>query len=181
MGEIVKHKPVMLIAAITSRYEPALKWAADQATNQWGEIYLRSPVYDFTETDFYTESMGTNLKKQFLAFGTLIDPVTLAETKIRSNQWEQSYCDLTDHDEARPLNIDPGYISEAKLVLATTKDRDHRIYLQQGIFAEVTLHFRGRKWTSSRWTYPDYQRPDFQEFFTKCRSNLRDRIRSGER
>lgn len=80
-------------------------------------------------------------------------------------------------DESRPLNIDPGYISEAKLVLATTKDRDHRIYLSGGIFAEVTLHFRAKQWTSSRWTYPDYQREDFQAFFTKCRNLLRERIK----
>jgi hypothetical protein len=181
MGEIVKHKPVMLIAAVTSRHESALAWAAETATRHWGKLALQSPVFDFTETDFYTQSMGTELKKQFLAFDNLIDPVELAETKLKSNDWEVEYSNASEHSELRPLNIDPGYISEAKLVLATTKDRDHRIYLQQGIFAEVTLHFRGRKWTASRWTYPDYQRPDFQEFFTKCRSLLRERIRTAGR
>ena len=181
MGEIVKHKPVLLIAAVTSRYESALQWTIEQTTCQWGKLALQSPVYEFTETDFYTQSMGTELKKQFLVFDEMIDPGDLAPTKILSNQWELEYAGQTDHEEERPLNIDPGYISEAKLVLATTKDRDHRIYLQQGIFAEVTLHFRGKQWTSSRWTYPDYQRPDFQAFFTNCRNLLRERIRNSYR
>lgn len=178
MGEIVKHKPVMLIAAVTSRYDGALQWATEEATQCWGELCLQSPVFDFTETGFYTETMGTGLKKQFLAFDKLISPGEIAPTKILSNDWEQQYADNSDHAQVRPLNIDPGYISEAKLVLVTTKDRDHRIYLQQGIFAEVTLHFRGGQWTSSRWTYPDYQRDDFQQFFVKCRELLRARIRS---
>jgi hypothetical protein len=178
LGEITKHKPVFLIAAVTSRYESALAWTVEQTTAQWGRLALQSSVYDFTETDFYTESMGTELKKQFLVFDELIGPGELAPTKILSNQWEQQYTDQFEHPEARPLNIDPGYISEAKLVLATTKDRDHRIYLEKGIFAEVTLHFRAKQWTSSRWTYPDYQRADFQEFFTNCRNLLRERIRN---
>lgn len=58
-------------------------------------------------------------------------------------------------------------------MLATTKDRDHRIYLDNGIFAEVTLHYRQGVWEKSRWTYPDYQRPDFHEFFNQCRAYLR--------
>ena len=181
MGEIVNHKPVMLIAAVISRHESALNWAVEKTTCHWGSLALQSPVFDFTETNFYAKSMGTDLKKQFLAFDNLIDPAELAATKLNSNDWEIEYSTASDQPEQRPLNIDPGYISEAKLVLATTKDRDHRIYLQQGIFAEVTLHFRGRKWTASRWTYPDYQRSDFQEFFTKCRSMLRDRIRTDGR
>ena len=181
MGDIVKHKPVMLISAVTSRYESALAWTVEQTTRHWGKLALQSSVFDFTETDFYTESMGTELKKQFLAFDGLIDPGEIAPTKLLSNELEEKYAAQANHPEQRPLNVDPGYISEAKLVLATTKDRDHRIYLEQGVFAEVTLHFRGRQWTSSRWTYPDYQRPDFQEFFTKCRQLLRDRIRTAGR
>lgn len=181
MGEITVHNPVMLIAAVTSRYDEALQWAARQATAQWGELMLASPVFDFTETSFYNESMGTDLKKQFLAFDPLFDPGQIASTKHISNDWEKEYAAQADHPESRPLNIDPGYISEAKLVLVTTKDRDHRIYLQNGIFAEVTLFFRSKQWMHSRWTYPDYQRDDFQDFFTQCRTELRDRIRAARR
>ena len=76
------------------------------------------------------------------------------------------------HPEPRPLNLDPGYITAAKLVLASTKDHAHRIYLQDGIYAEVTLAYRHRAWQPLEWTYPDYRRADFQEFFTRCREFL---------
>jgi hypothetical protein len=79
--------------------------------------------------------------------------------------------------ETRPLNLDPGYVSEAKLVLATTKDRDHRLYLQRGIYAEVTLHYYHRKWTPRDWTYPDYRSDEYHLFLDKCRDYLRQRLR----
>jgi hypothetical protein len=76
--------------------------------------------------------------------------------------------------ESRPLNLDPGYLTEAKLVLASTKDRDHRVYLDRGIYAEVTLHYqRGRGWQPRPWTYPDYRSEPYLQFFTRCRQYLR--------
>jgi hypothetical protein len=75
----------------------------------------------------------------------LIDPGRLAEIKRLTNEWEAEYAALEIHPEPRPLNLDPGYITAAKLVLASTKDQGHRIYLRDGIFAEVTLRFvRGK-------------------------------------
>ena len=77
----------------------------------------------------------------------------------------------------RPLNLDPGYITDSKLVLASTKNHAHRIYLAEGIFAEITLRFQGGQWRPWEWTYPDYRRADFQQFFTDCRNYLRQRDR----
>jgi hypothetical protein len=71
------------------------------------------------------------------------------------------------------LNLDPGYITQAKLVLASTKDHAHRIYLADGIFAEVTLSYKHRRWQPHEWTFPDYRRDDYQAFFTQCRDYLR--------
>ncbi len=181
MGQILEHKPVLLITAISSRYPEAFDWAAEQTAENWGPIVKKSPVFDFTETGFYSKSMGDDLKKQFIAFENLIDPADIAAQKHVSNQWEQQFAEETDFDVSRPINIDPGYLSEAKLVLVTTKDRDHRIYLKDGIFAEVTLYFRHNEWTKSRWTYPDYQRADFQDFFSECRQYLRKKIQQYNR
>ena len=72
-----------------------------------------------------------------------------------------------------PLNLDPGYVTLAKLVLASTKDHAHRIYLADCIYAEVTLSYRGGAWQPFEWTYPDYRRADFHVFFTRCRELLR--------
>ena len=141
-------------------------------TGQFGERLLTSESFPFTETDYYLKSMGTDLHKQFLAFETRIDPATLPAIKAQTNRWEAGYAQQAEHPEARPLNLDPGYITRAKLVLASTKDHAHRIYLQDGIYAEVTLGFRKGAWYGLPWTYPDYRREDFQDFFTRCREQL---------
>ncbi len=144
---------------------------------EWGSSALISDAFLFDDTTYYTKSMGTDLKKAFVTFEQLVDPASLPKIKNQTNHWEIDYAKLASHDVPRPLNLDPGYISEAKLVLATTKDRDHRIYLDQGIYAETTLYFRSGKWCEREWTYPDYRREDYQEFFSRCREYLRSRYR----
>src|SRR6185295_8579129 len=123
-------------------------------------------------TDYYEATMGAGLGKTFLAFERLADPALVADWKLLTGEWEAEYASLGRHAEARPLNLDPGYITPAKLVLASTKDHAHRIYLGGGIFAEVTLSYRQRKWQPHEWTYPDYRRDDFRRFFTQCREWL---------
>lgn len=174
MGEIRPLSRSLLICALISRYPEALRWGQAQLETRWGAAALISPEFAFEETGFYASSMGSQLLKQFVAFQPgVFDPAELAACKLETNAWEADYAQQGRHPEARPLNLDPGYLTEAKLVLATTKDRDHRIYLHSGIYAEVTLHWLRGAWVAERWTYPDYQREDFQVFFTSCREHLR--------
>lgn len=177
MGRPTPHSPVTLIMAVTSRYQEALTWAAEQAALAWGPVADRSEVFDFSETDYYQATMGDDLKKQFLAFERAIDPARLPETKLQTGDWEHEYARQAGHPEPRPLNLDPGYLTAAKLVLASTKDHSHRLYLDRGIFAEVTLYFRQGRWQHREWTYPDYRRDDFQAFFLRVRENWQRRAR----
>jgi hypothetical protein len=173
MGSPADPSSVLLIVAAFSRHDSALAWAREKTAAAWGPIALVSPAFEFTETNYYQSTMGGSLKKQFLAFQHPIDPSRLAELKLQANEWESEYAALQQHSEPRPLNLDPGYITLAKLVLASTKDHAHRIYLGQGIYAEITLYFRDGCWQPGPWTYPDYRRPDFQQFFDLCRDYLK--------
>lgn len=166
----------MLIMATISRYDEAIAWAAQRAEEEWGAVALTSDPFMFDNTYYYRDTMGVPLKKVFLAFETLIDPDRLAAIKRLTCQWEEEYNAAANVPEQRALNLDPGYLTEAKLVLATTKDRDHRIYLSQGIYAEITLHYYQHEWNCHRWTYHDYRREDYHEFFTQCRSAIRSQL-----
>ena len=179
MGAITESKPVLLLLGAFSRHDAALDWARQTAEANWGPIALTSEVFSFDDTTYYEKTMGAGLKKMFIAFEQMIDPTQLIDIKIRTNNFEEQYRAENDHPEPRPLNLDPGYVTEAKLVLATTKDRDHRLYLGRGIFAEVTLHYYRGIWTPHPWTYPDYQSAGYHQFFTECRNYLRARYRSG--
>jgi hypothetical protein len=177
MGQIQPPQPVLLILAAFSRHPSALEWAAQRAAQVWGPIALSSPHFEFRETRYYESTMGEGILKTFLAFEELIEPGRLIEFKHAANAWEDDYRAERDLPELRPLNLDPGYLSEAKLVLATTKDRDHRLYLGQGIFGEVTLVYQRHQWQPRPWTYPDYCRADYHQFFMRCRDYLRQRNR----
>jgi hypothetical protein len=172
MGTTHEPDAVLLLVAVSSRYQAALNWARVRIESQFGRLALVSEAFAFTETDYYTATMGIELKKQFVVGEQRIDPGSLAKIKRQTNSWEAEYAALGEHLEPRPLNLDPGYITPAKLVLASTKDHAHRIYLGEGIYAEVTLAFRQRQWQPMEWTYPDYRRADYQAFFTQCREYL---------
>jgi hypothetical protein len=177
MGEPTPHAPVLLLLAAFSRHGDALDWARQRARETWGEILAESARFDFAETNYYDATMGPGLKKVFFAFRRPFDPVELVEIKLETNRWEAEYAAAAGHPEPRPLNLDPGYLTLAKLVLASTKDFAHRVYLSRGIYAEVTLQYRHRRWQHHEYTFADYRRADYQEFFTQCRDILTNRKR----
>lgn len=176
MGRVKEPIPVVLIVAAFSRYREALDWSRNVTQARWGKIILESPELSFAQTSFYEAEMGSGLVKQIFAFEKLIDPGTIPDYKLAANALEDQYRQSANWPEKRPLNLDPGYVTEAKLVLATTKDRDHRVYLRDGILAEVTLHHQDGIWKPRPWTYPDYARPDVHAFLSQCRQYLRERL-----
>jgi len=174
-AEIVE--PVIRLCAVISRHKATRQRAVAQLTASWGKPLRISDELPFEAGGFYQRSMGDNLVKQLVAFTGLVDPAELARWKLQTNQWESEEAQQHRAPEPRPLNLDPGYVSQAKLVLATTKDRDHRIYLREGIFAEVTLNYMRKAWVHHRWTYPDYRTTEVAEFLTTCREYLREQLR----
>lgn len=179
MGKPAVPSSVLLLMAAFSRYDEALSWGRRRAVEAWGPVVLESSAFDFSQTAYYQSTMGPGLRKVFWAFERLVDPATLVDLKLQTNQWEDDYAALGQHPEVRPLNLDPGYLTLAKLVLASTKDFTHRICLSRGIFAEVTLYYRHHRWQHHEWTFPDYRREDYQQFFSQCRDYLYQQTREG--
>lgn len=177
MGAVSPPLPALLLIAAFSRHDSALDWVARRVSGAWGEIALASPRFEFAETSYYESSMGAGLKKCFWACREPIDQGRIADLKLTANAWEEEYSRFAGHAEGRPLNIDPGYLTAAKVVLASTKDHAHRIYISQGIYAEVTLYYRRNAWRAHDWTFPDYRRADYHAFFSECRDYLKHYVR----
>ncbi len=177
MAEPKAPSPVLRILAAVGRYDEALVWARGRAVAAWGPVALESPPLEFGQTHYYDATMGPGLRKVFFAFAGLADPADLAEWKLSTNAWEAEYAAAWRHPERRPLNLDPGYLTLGKLVLASTKDYAHRIYLRRGIFAEITLYWRHGRWEHHEWTFADYRQEAYHEFFSRCREYLHDQLR----
>ncbi len=172
MGEIHKPNGVLPITAAFTRYPEGIAWAKEKIEKNWGKIVLESPVFPFERTEYYTPTMGAHLKKIFFAMEPVMAPSRLAEMKVQSNLWEEEFAHEFPTEESRPLNIDPGYLDLGKLVLASSKDFYHRIYLDRGIYAEITLYYTRGKWTDFPWTFPDYREETYHPFFVSCRELL---------
>ena len=121
--------------------------------------------------------MGSSIKRAFFSFEPLIEADRLPEIKRKTNALEAELADSST-DVPRPVNLDPGYIEHAKVILASTKNFYHRMYLGGGIFGEVTMHFRNNAYQFFPWTYPDYQSSDYLEFFLRMRQLYRGQLRT---
>jgi hypothetical protein len=178
MAEPRSPVPVLLIIAVFSRHADALSLVQSQLEKTYGSIEKRSPAFVFDQTDYYAGEMGADLRKQFLAFHDLIAPERLADVKLHTNALEREIAQLGHYPEARPINIDPGYLQLGKFLLATTKDQGHRIYLRDGIFAEVTLRYTAGAFEPWPWTYADYRQPCVLAFLQEARTFYHDQLRA---
>jgi hypothetical protein len=204
MGLIKKSPPSVRFVAVFSAEDRFLRTALERLEAHWGKIAALGQAFDFVESPYYLRTMlvpqpsesqpsGNQhdrsqhdqppraLRKQMALFADPYDPAELAADKLQSNRWERDWTEelaLSQDDSKRLINIDPGYLSMTKLVLASTKNREHRIYLRDGIYAEVTLAFRDQAWTSMPWTYADYQRPDVLEFLKLARRGFTSNLAS---
>ena len=165
MGVIKPPLPVKLIVSMISGHVELFQAAGETLTQHFGAIDYTSSILPFTHTTYYDEEFGSGLQRQIIAFHPLIDPGRLAEIKVFTNDLEQTWSE----GGQRRINLDPGYVSQAKLVLATTKNHAHRIYIGQGIYAEVTLMYRDKDWQALPWTYPDYRSAPYLEILRTIR------------
>jgi hypothetical protein len=169
--------PVLLIVAAFSRHFAALEWAVARLEAVYGPVGLASPALVFDQTTYYEATMGVDLRKQFLVFRDLVAADRLAEVKLHTNSLERDLAAAGMYPEPRPVNLDPGVLSLGKFMLATTKDQSHRIYLRDGIFAEVTLRFHAGAYEPWPWTYADYRQPAVLDFLRAARTYYQGSMR----
>jgi hypothetical protein len=165
--------PVKLFCAILFKQGVEAQPVVDELTKQWGDVECSLGPRHFTHSDYYVDEMGSGQRKMYLVLAWPLDPGELPAIKNRTNELEQKW----SVGGLRTVNIDPGYLSRDKLMLATTKDFYHRLYLGSGIYGETTLHFRKGRFRYFSWTYPDYREPDVQALLIKARASLVHELR----
>ena len=176
MGKILLPAPVKLFIGILASDASLFRMAEEGLASLFGVIDLKTNAQGipFTFTAYYTNEMGNNIKRFFLSFEKSIQPDDITGIKIKTNQLEEVIAGEANAKVSRPVNLDPGYLAAGKVILATTKDYAHRIYLKDGIYAEITLQYRaiksgGKEFQAMPWTYPDYCTKEYLDFFNQMR------------
>jgi len=177
MGAIRPFNPVKLFIGVLVSHTKLIPGIEQRLAAAYGPIDHRSDVIPFDFTHYYEAEMGDVIDRVFFSFEGLIEADQLPKIKKQSNRMEEEMAPLLEAVK-RPVNLDPGYLEQAKVILTSTKNFYHRIYLGGGIFGEVTMHFKNNTYQFFPWTYPDYQSRDYQEFFLRIRQIYRSQLRT---
>lgn len=176
MGEVKKHLPVKLIVSMIASHRDLFQSAEILLSQKFGVLDFQSQIMPFNYTNYYIKEMGTGLLRRFVGFQKLIEPEELVPIKHFTNELEKKF--LNSDTNKRQINLDPGYITAAKLILASTKDHIHRIYLRDGIYAETTLRVENKSFQPWQWTYPDYRSAEYIQIFNEIRQIYMAQIKS---
>jgi hypothetical protein len=173
MGTEHDPAPVKLVISLLTGEVELLAEAKAALCGRFGPLEAESELFPFAHTDYYAAEFGPDLVRQIVTFERLIDPAELPAVKRATNELERTFTE----GERRQINLDPGYVALGKLVLATTKDHAHRIYLGQGIYGEVTLAYQRGRFRPWPWTYPDYAGDEYCAFFDRVRERYKAQLR----
>jgi len=171
------HEPLpakLVCSVLSAAPDPLTPELVAALENRFGPLEIAYPAMAFSHTAYYDRELGSPLVRRFLAFARLVPQGTLGPAKHFTNTVEDR---LTRSDGRRRVNLDPGILTQERLVLATGKNFSHRIYLGNGIFGDLTLVFQAGSWQTLPWTFPDYAAADMLGVLTDIRHRYRRDLR----
>jgi hypothetical protein len=176
MGEAHEPRPVNLVCPMLAARAEWLDAAQERIEAAFGPADLVGETWPWPFSSYYEHEMGGPLLRRICSLRDLAAPDDIIEVKLRTNRMEKELAEALSAGGGpgavppRPVNLDPGYVALSKMVLATTKDYAHRLYLGHGIYAECTLRWRHGGFQPCEWTYPDYATDEYRAFFAQVRA-----------
>jgi len=178
VGKIVFPKPVKLILSMISSDEYFINFYKDLLIKKFGKVDLESNIQPFNFTNYYEREFGKDLIQKLFSFDSLIKINKLSEIKKTTNDLENDPIIKENIKKnislsGRKINLDPGYISLDKFILASTKNGPSRIYLNNGIYGEITLRFINKTFIPCEYTYPNYKTTEYIGYLNSVRQKYK--------
>ena len=161
MGRISEFNSVKLFCGLIFGETIAAEKAKKELAGHFSAIDSQSALIPFMATDYYRAEMGEPLFRQFVSFSRLQNPERLPEIKFFTNRLEERFLNAGK----RTVNLDPGYLSDANVIIATGKNHFHRVPLSRGIYAHLEYVLKNKQLEFLPWTYPDFKQPEYLAFF----------------
>jgi len=175
MGEIKLPSKVCLIISILFGKDESLNNALDGLKRAFGDGIILNFEGEFNQSDYYNKELGDSIMRRFWKANELFERDRLADIKLITNGIEREFL----LDNKRTFNLDPGFLSLENFILATTKNYTHRIYLRDGIYADLTLIYSDKEFRPLEWTYPDYAGSEIRKLLKKEREEYLKRLNEG--
>jgi hypothetical protein len=176
VGNASSPQPVKLLASLVFHDNQWFFAGLEELVSRWGPVDFMSETMSFDFTRYYEEEMGKRLSRRIVTFDPLINPEKLWQIKQVTNILEERF---SAEPTKRRINIDPGYLTLHHLILASTKPSDHRPYIQDGIYADLTLIYREKSFHALPWTYPDYRSDRMLRMMNALRDKYRFQLNQG--
>lgn len=150
----------------------ALAETVNTLEKRFGRVQYETLEVPCYEADEYREEMGDNLLRRFLSFEKEIPLDSLPSLKAVCSKIEPQFSDVVDDYNFRTVNIDPGILTPSNVVMASHKEYNHRIYLKDGVYAEIALIYARDQYLRLPWTNPDYCNDEAISFFNRVRESF---------
>lgn len=166
--------PVKLFIAILWRDESVLQATLDELYQKWGSCDYQGKDHPFDVSHYYELEMGKDLRRRIVAFEKLVSPEVLAEAKLFCNTVENK----TRLDQRRQINLDIGYLDHNKVVLASAKGAGQKIYLTQGIYADLVARFGQGRYRPFEWTFLDFKDGRYDDELSQIRFRYLNQLKT---
>lgn len=166
MSKLKEPNKVKLFTGLIYKPGSAMNDLILKLEEKLGKTEFVSEEIPFEHSTYYYKEMGGGLKRQLLTFRALIKRTDIVEIKTFTNSLEEVF----SYEGKRTINIDPGYIAQEHLILATGKGFSHRPYLGNRVYADLTLIYKANEYRTLEWTYPDYGNKEMRTLFKALRA-----------
>jgi hypothetical protein len=173
MGKVNQFELQRLVIGVLSSSEAQHGCLIETLVQSFGPVLQESEPVPFSFTDYYDKEMGQRPLRYFVVFENLVQADSLSSIKLKTNAIEKTFA----FEGNRKINLDPGILCAGSLILATTKNRSHRIPLQDGIYGETTLIYYDHCFNALPWTYADYKSEPFRSLFKQYRSEYLSQLK----
>ena len=166
--------PVKYVIAVLYRNREALERAKNAVCGQWGTLDFEGDDHLFDVTDYYEPEMGTPLYRRLMAFETLYPPTLIVDMKLGCNDIE----DILAEEGKRTINLDAGYLDHNKYLLASAKEAGQKVYIDRGIYADLSGRYKGGKYRPFEWSFPDFRDGRYDEELLAIRRLYMEQIKA---
>ena len=172
MARVQNIFPGRLILSLIYSSIDALADALDILERQFGRVQFETVDIPYSNEDKYEEEMGGPLNRRFFSFEQKVARDSLPKIKNLCARIETNFADRVDDYNFRTVNIDPGILTPDNLVIAPHREYNHRVYLSDGVFAEMALIYARGYFCRLPWTSPNYYEDEAIDFFIRVRNTF---------
>ncbi|UCG62198.1 MAG: DUF4416 family protein [Candidatus Zixiibacteriota bacterium] len=172
MARILKPPPGRLVVSIIYSSMDALADSVKTLEKRFGRVQYETLEIPCAQRDEYKEEMGEELLRRFYSFESPVARDTLPALKAACYKIEPKFSDTVEDYHFRTVNIDPGILTPSTLVMASHKEYNHRVYIRDGVYAEIALIHAHGKFCRLPWTNPDFCADEAIDFFERVRSTF---------